>query len=101
MAAGRVVADGPTTEVKAAVGGRTIRATVTGTDPDQLRLLPGVTTVDQHGSVMILRCTDSDAALRALLDGFPAARDIEVTGAGLEEAFLALTDTSDAREVLA
>jgi ABC-2 type transport system ATP-binding protein len=101
MAAGRVVADGPTTEVKAAVGGRTIRATVPEVDPDQLRLLPGVTTVEQHGSVMILRCADSDAALRALLDGFPTARDIEVTGAGLEEAFLALTDTSDAREVLA
>jgi ABC-2 type transport system ATP-binding protein len=101
LAAGRVVADGPTTEVKAAVGGRTIRATVPGADSDQLRLLPGVTTVEQHGVVMILRCSDSDAALRALLDGFPTARDFEVTGAGLEEAFLALTDTSDAREVLA
>ena len=101
MAAGRVVADGPTTEVKAAVGGRMIRATVPDADPDDLRLLPGVTSVELHGFVMILRCADSDAALRALLAGFPAARDIEVTGAGLEEAFLALTDTSDPREVLA
>ena len=38
---------------------------------------------------MILNCSDSDAALRAFLPAFPAARDIEVTGAGLEEAFLA------------
>jgi ABC-2 type transport system ATP-binding protein len=78
-----------------------IRATVPDADPDDLRLLPGVTSVELHGFVMILRCADSDAALRALLAGFPAARDIEVTGAGLEEAFLALTDTSDPREVLA
>jgi ABC-2 type transport system ATP-binding protein len=104
MAGGRVVADGPTTEVKAAVGGRTIRATVPDVDADELRLLPGVTSVEQHGAVMILRCADSDAALRALLDGFPTARNFEVTGAGLEEAFLALTttpDASNAEEVMA
>ena len=39
----------------------------------------------------MLPCSDSDAALRALLATFPGARDIEVTGAGLEEAFLQLT----------
>ena len=40
---------------------------------------------------MILRCADSDRAIRALLERYPAARDIEITGAGLEEAFLELT----------
>ena len=40
---------------------------------------------------MILTCADSDATLRALLGRFPAARDIEVLGAGIEEAFMALT----------
>ena len=99
MAHGRVVADGPTTEVKAAVGGRTIRATVPDADAERLRGLPGVTAVERHGAVTILRCADSDAALRALLQEHPAARDIEVTGAGLEEAFLALTGSpSDDRE---
>jgi ABC-2 type transport system ATP-binding protein len=38
-----------------------------------------------------LRCTDSDAAIRALVAAFPAASDIEISGAGLEEAFLELT----------
>ena len=34
----------------------------------------------------------SDAAIRALLEGVPdPARDIEIAGAGLEEAFLTLT----------
>jgi ABC-2 type transport system ATP-binding protein len=40
---------------------------------------------------VVLTCSDSDAALRALLPAYPAARDIEVTGAGLERAFLELT----------
>ena len=30
---------------------------------------------------MILRCSDSDRAIRALLERYPAARDIEITGA--------------------
>ena len=39
----------------------------------------------------MLTCSDSDAALRELLARYPEARDIEVQGAGLEDAFLALT----------
>jgi ABC-2 type transport system ATP-binding protein len=53
--------------------------------------LPGVTGVDPRGEAVIITCTDSDVALRALLPAFPAAHDIEVSGAGLEEAFLQLT----------
>ena len=40
---------------------------------------------------MLLHCADSDAAIRALLAAHPQARDIEITGAGLEDAFLRLT----------
>jgi ABC-2 type transport system ATP-binding protein len=38
-----------------------------------------------------LQCSDSDAAIRALLAAYPAARDIEIEAAGLEQAFLELT----------
>ena len=91
MARGRIVADGPTTEIKAMVGTRTIRATLPDVPLESLRSLPGVTGVERHGEAVTLVCADSDAALRALLDAFPAARDIEVRGAGLEQAFLELT----------
>jgi len=91
MAHGRIVADGSTTEIKAAVGGRTVRATLPGAVAAELRRLPGVTDAELHGQTVILRCSDSDAALRALLTTYEQARDIEVSGAGLEEAFLALT----------
>jgi ABC-2 type transport system ATP-binding protein len=91
MAHGTVVADGPATEIKARVGLRTIRATLPGADLAALATLPGVTNVDTRGDGVILNCADSDVALRAFLPAFPAARDIEVSGAGLEEAFLQLT----------
>jgi ABC-2 type transport system ATP-binding protein len=93
MAAGTVVADGPPTEIKAMVGTRSIRATLPGADTNGLAALPGVTRVERRGDAVILACTDSDAAIRALLERFPAARDIEISGAGLEEAFLELTAT--------
>jgi ABC-2 type transport system ATP-binding protein len=96
MAHGRVVADGPATEIKATVGLRTIRATLPGADVAALSGLPGVTNVETRGEGVILNCSDSDRALRAFLPAFPGARDIEVSGAGLEEAFLQLTgDAAD------
>ena len=96
MARGRIVADGPTTEIKGKVGMKTIRATLEDTTIDELSALPGVSSAERHGETVILRCTDSDRALRAMLDSYPAARDLEVTGAGLEEAFLELTGDFDA-----
>ena len=97
MARGRIVADGPATEIKAKVSGRIIRATIPVAGPADpadtaaLAALLGVTNAERHGEAVILTCADSDVTLRALLSRFPAARDIEVAGAGIEEAFMALT----------
>jgi ABC-2 type transport system ATP-binding protein len=91
MARGEVVADGPATEIKARVGQRTIRATLAHADLGGLVRLPGVTRVEGRGAAVVLWCADSDAAIRALLDRCPQARDIEIAGAGLEEAFIELT----------
>jgi ABC-2 type transport system ATP-binding protein len=98
MAHGQVVADGPTTEIKAMVGARTIRATLPAVSADRLGSLPGVTSAERHGETVILACSNSDVAIRALLERYPGAEDIEITGAGLEQAFLALTsdDTGQA-----
>jgi ABC-2 type transport system ATP-binding protein len=91
MARGRIVADGPTTEIKARVGFKTIRTTLPDVAVGDLASLPGVAAADRHGDSVSLRCSDSDLAIRALLERHPPARDIEITGAGLEEAFLELT----------
>ena len=90
MAHGRVVADGPPTEIKGLVGSRTIRAT-----------LPGVTGAERRGEAVVLVCADSDAAIRALLSAYPEAADIEIAGAGLEQAFLQLTGDGAAEAVTA
>jgi ABC-2 type transport system ATP-binding protein len=91
MARGRIVADGPTTEIKARVGRRTIRATLPGVDERALAQLPGVLSAERRGEAIVVSCSDSDAAIRALLARHPHARDIEIAGAGLEDAFLELT----------
>lgn len=88
---GRIVADGATTEVRALAGGRTLRCTLTRADVDGLGSLPGVAGVSVHGHGVSMTCTDSDATVRALLERYPEAHDIEIGGAGLSEAFLALT----------
>jgi len=96
MAHGTVVADGPPNEVKAMVGTRTIRATLPDVTAEELERLPGVNSAARRGEAVELSCADSDRALRALLDTYPAARDIEVAGAALEDAFLRLTSAEEA-----
>jgi ABC-2 type transport system ATP-binding protein len=99
LARGQVVADGPATEIKAQAVVRTIRATLPDVDVARLRSLPGVRSADRHGDAVELSCGDADAALRALLQRYPGARDIEVRGGSLEEAFMELTaaDESESR----
>jgi ABC-2 type transport system ATP-binding protein len=91
MTQGRIVADGPATEIKARIGRRSIRATLQNVGDDELGRLPGVVNVERRGEAVTIRCEESDAALRELLTRYPQARDIEVRGAGLEDAFLELT----------
>jgi ABC-2 type transport system ATP-binding protein len=98
MSRGAIVADGPSTEIKATVGSRTIRATLPGADVAALAALPGVTSVETRGEGVVLSCADSDAALRALLPTYPNARDIEVRGAALEDAFVQLTGSIEGDE---
>jgi len=98
MANGRVVADGAATEIKATVGTHTIRATLPAADLAAIAALPGVTNAETRGEAVLINCSDSDSALRALLAACPQARDIEVRGAGLEEAFMQLTGDADTAE---
>ena len=95
MAHGRVVADGPPTEIKAMAGRRRIRATLPDADLADLASLPGVTHAEHRGESVILSCSDSDTAIRGLLARYPGASDIEIAGAGLEDAFVELTAKGD------
>jgi ABC-2 type transport system ATP-binding protein len=96
MARGKIVVDGLPTEIKAMVGSRTIKATLPNPDLEVLARLPGVTHADRRGQAIVLNCSDSDAAIRALLSAYPDVRDVEISGAGLEQAFLQLTGDEEA-----
>jgi len=91
MRHGKVVADGPVGEVRAAVAGRVLRAVVPEATEAALAALPGVSRAVLRARHAELSCADSDAAIRGLLREFPLAANIEITAVGLEEAFIALT----------
>jgi ABC-2 type transport system ATP-binding protein len=91
---GRIVADGTGAEIKALTAGRTIRATVPGADTDAIAAIGGVTGVEVRGDAVLVHAKDSDAVARHLLT-HTAARDLEITSRGLEDAFISLT--GDAR----
>jgi ABC-2 type transport system ATP-binding protein len=99
LRAGRVVADGSVAAVRALVAGRVVSFTLPGADTGALAALPGVSDVAVEGDRVRLTCTDSDAALRALLPALPAARDVEVVAHGLEDAFVKLTTDPTTEEV--
>src|SRR3954469_7078847 len=87
---GRIVADGPGSEIKALAAGRTIRATLPDADTGRLSRIGGVDGVEVRGDTVILHAKDSDAVARYLLTETDA-RDLEITSKGLEDAFLSLT----------
>ena len=92
---GRVVADGTPAELGALTSGRAVRVTLPGPAVAALRALPGVTDVEVRGDRVVLVTTSSDDVARHLLT-HTDARDLEVAGRSLEDAFVALTSTEPA-----
>lgn len=88
---GTVVANGAASTIKAAVPTRRIRFVSEGSDATRLRELDGVNAVCVRGREVVLDSLDADATVRALVASGQAFSDLEVTGADLEQAFMALT----------
>ncbi|MEU5940557.1 ABC transporter ATP-binding protein [Micromonospora sp. NPDC047548] len=88
---GRVIADGSNTDIKQAVGASLVSFDLQGRSaPAGLASLPGVLSVATRDGRVQLRTADSDATVYALAQLGPV-RGLEVTSAGLEDAFLTLT----------
>ncbi|WP_300266359.1 ABC transporter ATP-binding protein [Microbacterium sp.] len=94
MHRGQIVADAPTAQLRANLGGRTLAANLPATGGEalvqQLNDTDGVTDVVVDGDRVSLRSADSDATASALLDA--GARDLEIAAPTLETAFTALTE---------
>ena len=98
IAGGQVVADGSGAEIKGTVGGRTVSFDLAGGSSEGLDWLPGVVSVELRGDRASLRSADSDATVATLIGERGTPRNLEVNGAGLEDAFLALTTKNTTRE---
>lgn len=97
MAGGRVIADGPTEEIRARATGRLVSAAVGDVDRARRRLSE-LGAVEACGARVSVRSANADA--RLLLTELDA-RDLEVTAGSLEDAFVALTGSPDARSTTA
>jgi ABC-2 type transport system ATP-binding protein len=96
---GHVAADGTGDEIRRTVAIRRVRFRAPDTDTGALHALPAVQQVQQvrqDSGVISLDSTDADATVRGLVRSGTAFTDLEVTSAGLEDAFLALTSEEHA-----
>ena len=88
--AGKVVANGTPAEVAALVGQRRLRCR-SRLDLAVVRAWPEVTGAESHLGRLTLTSTTPEAVLRRLLAADPNVSEIEVSGASLEDALVALT----------
>lgn len=94
---GRVIAEGTPADIKRTVAQRHIRC-VTRLNTAQLERLPGVSRVRQDGAQLDIVADRPEGVLREMLKLDPELHDLEVSGAKLEEAFLALTEDTQTEQ---
>ncbi|MFG2862057.1 ABC transporter ATP-binding protein [Streptomyces sioyaensis] len=99
---GRVLADGTAAEIKARAGARRIAFDLDGPiDREALLGLPSLTSLEISGRTVRIQSQDADATVHALYGLGCYPHHLEVSGLGLEQAFLALTTASDASSATA
>src|SRR5580692_2311566 len=87
---GEIIAEGTPAEIKASTAGRRIRC-VTSLGIETVRAMAGVVEVSRNRDALEIRAAEAEAIVRELLMRDPGLSGLEVSSAGLEEAFLALT----------
>jgi ABC-2 type transport system ATP-binding protein len=89
---GSIVAEGTPAEIKARAIGKQVRC-VSRLTATEIREIPGVISVKEDRNAFELQVTAAEPVVRELLQRDSWLSDLEVTNAGLEEAFLALTQS--------
>jgi ABC-2 type transport system ATP-binding protein len=87
---GSIIAEGTPAEIKSRTAGKRIRC-ITELSPAIVKDLPGVSAVHQDRGATVIHTSQAEDVLRGLLKLDLDVSAIEVSSAGLEEAFLALT----------
>jgi ABC-2 type transport system ATP-binding protein len=91
---GKIVAEGTSAQIKAEVSDRRIRC-ITQLDAGFLMQLPGVSTVEADREATVIFTSHAEQVIREMLALDPALRNLEISSAGLEDAFLALTKRTE------
>ncbi len=98
IAGGRIVADGPTEQIRSQATGRTVSADLPQAGAAhalaRLRGMPHVAEVTTQGRRVTVTSGDSDAVARALL-GELGASNLEIASGSLESAFMTITAAPD------
>lgn len=87
---GEIIAQGTPSEIKAKTAGKRIRC-ITRLPLSVLRQIRGVTEVKEDREAVELHAIEAEPVVRELLARDAKLSGLEITSAGLEEAFLALT----------
>jgi ABC-2 type transport system ATP-binding protein len=88
---GHIIAEGTPAEIKSRTAATRIRC-VTKLNLEEVSHLPGVTSARREGAALEVLSPKAEPVVLELLTRDPSLHGLEVSGAGLEEAFLALTD---------
>src|SRR5580698_3504085 len=97
---GAIIAEGTPAEIKARAMGKQIRCT-SRLGLNEIRQIPGVLSASADRNAFELQVNAAEPVVRELLQRDSWLADLEVTNAGLEEAFLALTQNhnTESKEV--
>jgi ABC-2 type transport system ATP-binding protein len=87
---GEIIAEGTPAEIKSKTNGKKIRC-ISSLSMSTLRQIPGVTDVKEDREAVEITSAEAERVVRELLARDENLSGLEVTSAGLEEAFLALT----------
>ena len=87
---GEIIAEGTPAEIKAQTCGKRIRC-LTSLSVAAVLQIPGVTDARQDREAIEIHAREAEPVVRALLARDASLSGLEITSAGLEEAFLALT----------
>ena len=88
---GQIIADGTPDEIKGHVGGKHVRFRASNVTGEELRVLAGRDFKQLPGNKFEVYTKEPEALLASLFRQGAELSDLEVVGAGLEEAFLSLT----------
>jgi ABC-2 type transport system ATP-binding protein len=87
---GEIIAEGTPAQIKGQTSGKRIRC-ITALSLASLLQIPGVTDAKEDREAVEIHAREAESVVRIMLARDPSLSGLEITSAGLEEAFLALT----------